>query len=123
MKRTEDTIGPNPSGLCMCGCGQPTALARLSDSRRGNVIGQPVRFIHGHRNRLSDAQYIVNPETGCWEWQMSRNAAGYGTTSRNSKFMFAHRFMYEKHRGPATGSPLPQHILRESRSPRTGHPR
>ena len=42
-------IGPNPSGLCMCGCGRKTKIVTKSDRRHGQVMGQPFRFIHGHR--------------------------------------------------------------------------
>ena len=42
-------IGPNPSGLCMCGCGLKTKIVTKSDRRHGQVMGQPFRFIHGHR--------------------------------------------------------------------------
>jgi hypothetical protein len=42
-------IGPNPSGLCMCGCGRKAKIVTKSDRRHGHVMGQPFRFIHGHR--------------------------------------------------------------------------
>jgi hypothetical protein len=42
------TIGPNPPGLCMCGCGRKTKIVTKSDRRHGHVMGQPFRFIHGH---------------------------------------------------------------------------
>ncbi len=38
-----------PLGFCHCGCGEPTALARLT--RRGHVKGQPLSYINGHQNR------------------------------------------------------------------------
>jgi len=41
-------ISPNPSGLCMCGCGRKTKIVTKSDRRHGHVMGQPFRFIHGH---------------------------------------------------------------------------
>ena len=41
-------IGPNPSGLCMCGCGRKTKIVTKSDRRHGHVMGQPFRYIHGH---------------------------------------------------------------------------
>lgn len=41
-----------PIGLCQCGCGQRTAIARWNDTLRGRVKGQPSRFIHGHNGRL-----------------------------------------------------------------------
>ena len=40
--------GPNPSGLCQCGCGQTTTLAKKSSTQKGLVKGQPVRFVRGH---------------------------------------------------------------------------
>jgi hypothetical protein len=39
---------PNPSGLCMCGCGQPAPIARQGDTARGLVRGKPGRYIRGH---------------------------------------------------------------------------
>ena len=41
-------VGPNPSGLRMCGCGRKTKIATKSDRRHGHVMGQPFRYIHGH---------------------------------------------------------------------------
>lgn len=47
----EGSPGPNPSGRCMCGCGQTTPLAKTTDMRSGNVKGTPIRFVHGHAGR------------------------------------------------------------------------
>lgn len=41
----------NPSGLCMCGCGQPAPLATETKTARGRVAGQPMRYILGHHAR------------------------------------------------------------------------
>jgi len=41
-------IGPNPSGLCICGCERKTKIVTKSDRRHGHVMGQPFRFIQGH---------------------------------------------------------------------------
>jgi hypothetical protein len=38
----------NPIKLCECGCGQPTKLARQTDSKRGYAKGQPQKFARGH---------------------------------------------------------------------------
>jgi len=50
------TAGPNPSGLCMCGCGQKTLIAkrtRLGDNSQPIAIkGTPNCFIAGHFARL-----------------------------------------------------------------------
>jgi hypothetical protein len=37
-------------GICECGCGGPTSLARWNNAQYGHIKGQPVRFIGGHQN-------------------------------------------------------------------------
>lgn len=39
--------GPNPSGICMCGCGGVTSIAKRTTEY--SVKGEPQRFINGHR--------------------------------------------------------------------------
>ena len=43
---------PNLSGLCQCGCGQATAVARCGNSAKGWVKGEHRRFVSGHNSRL-----------------------------------------------------------------------
>lgn len=38
-------------GLCQCGCGEKTPLAKNNNKKRGHVKGEPLRFIYGHENR------------------------------------------------------------------------
>jgi hypothetical protein len=38
----------NPSGLCLCGCGKKTGMARQTDVAKGYVKGQPVYYRRGH---------------------------------------------------------------------------
>jgi hypothetical protein len=38
-------------GLCECGCGQATKIAPRTNRRRGQVRGQPIRFVTGHNAR------------------------------------------------------------------------
>jgi len=45
-------------------------------------------------------KYIVNSETGCWEWQDKLLHNGYGRLQINSKSIKAHRFSYETFIGP-----------------------
>lgn len=47
--------GPNPTGLCQCGCGAKTPLARQGELERGYVRGMPVRFIPGHAKTVKVA--------------------------------------------------------------------
>jgi Recombination endonuclease VII len=39
-------------GLCACGCGRKTNIAKNTHTRSGHVKGQPVRYIVGHTRRL-----------------------------------------------------------------------
>lgn len=40
------------TGLCECGCGQPTKIAVKADKMYGDVKGQPRRFLVGHNSKL-----------------------------------------------------------------------
>ena len=37
-----------PPGYCYCGCGQLAPIAKMTRTERGQVKGQPIRFISGH---------------------------------------------------------------------------
>lgn len=91
--------GPNPSGLCMCGCGEKTQLAPKSYTDRGWVRGQPVQYLCGHNNTKSPVQYTVNPLTQCWEWQRVKNSEGYGQLYVDGVKVYAHRYFYEQKYG------------------------
>jgi hypothetical protein len=63
QRRADDV----PSGLCECGCGRPTPIARRNDSVTGVAKGQPMRHLRGHRlgdraPRRATRKYFV--ETG-----------------------------------------------------------
>jgi len=102
---------PNPSGLCMCGCGQPTPIARKTRRRFGHIAGEPIRFVSGHHNRvfgnarrivgIVSGDYNVDPDTECWLWQGTKDRNGYGLVNRDSSpEHVAHRYVYRELRGP-----------------------
>jgi len=41
------------------------------------------------------SKYIINEETGCWEWQDRLTTYGYGVLQIKGKTIKAHRFSYE----------------------------
>jgi hypothetical protein len=87
-------FSPIPVGECQCGCGQPTLIAPRTSTRRGQVKGQPMRYLHGHRgdpNKLG--AYTIDPDTGCWIWQLS-TANGYGQVWFFGRLYRAHRLFY-----------------------------
>lgn len=108
--------GPNPSGICLCGCGQLAPIAKASDLRTGVVAGHPCRFVRGHGGRRDEPwtqetrvrrfwdRVDRNEGEGCWEWQGARYPSHYGRVSvhlgSSRATVMAHRFSWEIHNGP-----------------------
>lgn len=44
----QDSSSLIPPGFCQCGCGERTAIAKQSQYSRGQVKGEPVKYISGH---------------------------------------------------------------------------
>ena len=40
------------------------------------------------------SKVIIDPETGCWNWQGARDRRGYGRVGANYKLWLAHRLSY-----------------------------
>ncbi|HXL20105.1 MAG TPA: hypothetical protein VN961_21530 [Streptosporangiaceae bacterium] len=98
-----DLLQPVPYGYCHCRCGGRTSIAKGTDSRRGWIKGQPVRFILGHsridRRDCSERFWeqvdkngpIVRPELGpCWLWIGYRDQDGYGVSRVNGRRRATH---------------------------------
>jgi len=100
--------GPNPSGLCMCGCGRPTAIAKQSESRNGVIAGKPHRYLPGHGSFRHPQNYIVD-ESGCWVWQGRKGKTGYGAVGLRGR---VHRVFYERLVGPIPDGMELDHICR-----------
>ena len=47
--------------LCECSCGSPTLIATKTDSAKGQLRGQPTRFLHGHRPGVRVTRGTPNP--------------------------------------------------------------
>lgn len=43
-----DAVNAIPLGLCQCGCGQKTALAKYDDAAKKWTKGAPLRYLKGH---------------------------------------------------------------------------
>ena len=90
-------------GLCHCGCGQTTRLIPKTMKSRGWIRGEFLRFICGHNGRLRPSgiiKYEIDPNTGCWLWLRSKTSMGYGNLTIKNKQILAHRYVYEKFKGP-----------------------
>ncbi len=62
------------SGLCECGCGQATTIARQSDTRLGHVRGKPKRFVNGHNSCKYGHSHgdSDSPEYAVWKHMTDR---------------------------------------------------
>jgi hypothetical protein len=116
--------GPNPSGLCQCGCGGRTALARDNDPARSRVKGAPYRYKRGHGGRGNGKTRVgfrADPETGCWVWQGSITQKGYGQLKENGRVVFAHRAYYIRAKGPIRDGLVLDHLCRNPRCVNPDH--
>lgn len=108
----------NPSGLCRCGCGQPTTRSPVSHAARGLKRGEPVDWLHGHTpvnrqiRRLEWERQDCGYSTPCWVWQMHIGRAGYGVSSEGGKTALAHRVVWEIFRGPVVEGLTLDHLCR-----------
>ncbi|MFZ2190074.1 MAG: HNH endonuclease signature motif containing protein [Candidatus Magasanikiibacteriota bacterium] len=64
-------------------------------------------------NKESFDQKWKEVESGCWEWQATRNQDGYGRVKRMNVLCSAHRVSYELYVGPLQGL----HVLHKCDNP------
>ena len=90
------------SGVCKCGCGGTTGLAKYTYRSRGLVKGRYVSFLPGHHRRgVMQWNVSIDPGTGCHIWQGSRHMKQqYGQIRKGGKLVYAHRVSYERQHGP-----------------------
>lgn len=89
-------------GLCQCGCGGKTSLARYTYAKGQMQRGEPVRFLVGHGRRKPGPDYVENAD-GCWIWQRARcKRPPYGLVwdPRTKTRTLAHRVYYIQAKGP-----------------------
>ena len=84
-------------------------------------MGEYIKFLTGHHRRRSPVVYIVDEETGCWNWQLSLDRKGYGTVCIKGKKTAAHRFIYEQEHGPIPGGMVLDHLCRNPKCVNPAH--
>src|SRR6185369_15101616 len=99
------------NGLCECGCGNSAPIATRTYTKRGIIAGQPMRFLPQHQGLKSPFEYTVSTN-GCWLWQRAITTAGYGSVRFNGETAYAHRMVYERHKGPITPGLVLDHLCR-----------
>lgn len=55
--------------------------------------------------------YVIE-ENGCWQWIGATTPAGYGHTWENGRSIYAHRMMFQRHRGPIPSGLHLDHLCR-----------
>jgi hypothetical protein len=119
-------VGTIPHGYCQCGCGERTPLAKKTQSDRGHVKGQPIKYVPEHMGRAGlkarrqqgprrhPARFWekVRKTDGCWEWTAHRNQYGYGTYRLLNRQHMAHRVAYELLVGPIPDGLEIDHLCR-----------
>lgn len=108
-----------PYGYCQCGCGQKTNVARQTQSTRGQVRGEPMRYVHGHGKRKQTTEERFwqrvdrSDNDSCWLWLGATNDFGHGTisvtSSGRSKSILAHRLSYELNVQPIPAGMVVRH--------------
>lgn len=89
-----------PRGYCQCGCGQKTAIAKMTLNSRGQVKGQPLRYLSGHNcgaidlrhktfNRLTAVEPVGRDPKGGIQWRCvcscGKETVVLATLLRNNK--------------------------------------
>ena len=95
--------------LCECGCGKPAPIATMTNYARGQVKGQPVRFIRWHYCYLKHGMYgtpeflaFHNARVRCTNPKASKFKL-YG--GRGIKFLFTSFEQWFKELGPRPQNP------------------
>lgn len=110
------SAGPNPSGICLCGCGRKTGLAIQTIPKWGHVEGTPQKFCRGHHittpieYRLRHKIIISNPND-CW---LAVGRKTYPSIYIHSlkRSILIHRLIYELFNGPIAPGKQLDHLCR-----------
>ena len=117
-------------GICECGCGGQTRVAKLNDHRYGHIKGQHVRFIFNHhlpevgrrqkqRAKVTPDLYTIDSATHCWNWNGALNSQIPGQMYGRIRVghyrkKLAHRWVYEKLKGPIPNGLELDHLCRNT---------
>lgn len=117
----EQTI---PRGLCQCGCGRRTTIAKENVRTRGIVKGQPMRYVSGHGPKRClpvEPRFWaqVDRSSECWLWTGHVNTYGYGNLRVAGNWVLTHRLSYEWVHGPI---PAGMHVCHRCDTPRCVNP-
>lgn len=72
-------------------------------------------------DRFAD-KYVIDPNTGCWNWTGATVSGGYGHLGRyRAEPVLAHRFSYEHHKGPVPDGHIVRHTCHNAKCVNPDH--
>lgn len=90
-------------------------VSRSNGSRHRNGLHRRcIECQAAAHKRINRPEYIIDPETGCWNWNRAFSTNGYGMARKkvNGRTMVAHRYVYIQHRGPIPDDMTLDHLCR-----------
>ena len=67
------------------------------------------------------SRFLVEPDTGCWQWTGTMMPCGYGQISRHGRNQPAHRAMWEHRHGAVVGKLTIDHLCLNRRCVNPDH--
>lgn len=61
---------------------------------------------------VKEPKYLVNPKTGCWEWQLSQTTKGYGKLRHEGRTRQAHIVYFELECGAVPKGRVLDHLCK-----------
>lgn len=88
-----------PSGICECGCGNPTTIAKATYRNRRHFRGYPIPYLRGHQ----PSRFKSGPESHKWKGGRWTHKSGYvyvyapdHPATNADCYVFEHRLIAEK---------------------------
>lgn len=57
------------TGICLCGCGQPTSISKVTRRERGDLENYPLRYVYGHNTKAKEWRDRVSQWTSKANWK------------------------------------------------------
>ena len=120
---TQPALAHHVRGICSCGCGQETPIATRTRRERGQVKGQPLRYLLGHNSHelppLIDRfmERVRLRDDFCWEWTGGKTSGQFDYPRfcvGKADYVLAHRWSYEYHVGPIPEGLTIDHLCRNT---------
>lgn len=75
-------------------------MRKLYQTHEERLAARRTRRALKSRVKYKERFYVIDNQTGCWNWIGSKWRTGYGYIRKNKKHISAHRYMYELYKGP-----------------------